>query len=236
MIKKALLIILAVGMVTIMTVGVVAAQSEREPEPVAEDERPPSGGDCEIASWQLYILEKLAERYETTVEEMQVWFCAGYRFSEIALAYEISLASETPVETIFAMRAEGKNWLEILEELGLIPELPPPGSIELPDNGDFGGGIPVPDICAADGTDPNIERLAQFYGLTYEQVYQWICGPFTYEQFDHDTFFPGDGFEIPTFPLDGFEVPNPLDNLDVESILEDLKDQLPELPWGNWLP
>ena len=164
---------------------------------------------------------------------MQVWFCAGYRFSEIALAYEISLASETPVETIFAMRAEGKNWREILEEVGLLPQLPPPGAHEPPD---IDGRIPGADICVTDGRDPNIERLAQFYGLTYEQVYQWICGPFTYDQFDPEDFFPGDVFDIPTFPLDDFDIPNPLDNLDVEELLEDLKDQIPELPWGNWLP
>jgi hypothetical protein len=61
---------------------------------------------------------RLAARYSATYEEIMGWFCQGFGFGEIELAYSLSWASQnmhnykTPAE-IFAMKASGMGWGEI---------------------------------------------------------------------------------------------------------------------------
>ena len=59
----------------------------------------------------------LAQRYNVPYEEIMYWFCQNYGFGEIDLAYELSRASNLPVEQIFQMRASGLSWGEIKQQI-----------------------------------------------------------------------------------------------------------------------
>jgi hypothetical protein len=65
--------------------------------------------------------ESLAEKYEVTYEEIMGWFCEGFGFGEIDIAYNLSQQSDRPVAEIFEMRASGLGWGQIRRELGLAP-------------------------------------------------------------------------------------------------------------------
>jgi hypothetical protein len=66
---------------------------------------------------------KLALRYGVTYEEIMGWFCQGFGFGEIDLAYSLSLQSGVPVEQIFDMRKSGMGWGNIRKSLA--PNGPP---------------------------------------------------------------------------------------------------------------
>ena len=53
---------------------------------------------------------RLAARYHVTYEEIMEWFCKGFGFGEIDLAYGLSQASNIPVSEIFRMRTNGMGW------------------------------------------------------------------------------------------------------------------------------
>jgi hypothetical protein len=56
---------------------------------------------------------RLAEKYNVPYEEIMGWFCQGFGFGEIDLAYSLSYMSGTPVAEIFAMKSGGMGWGEI---------------------------------------------------------------------------------------------------------------------------
>lgn len=58
---------------------------------------------------------KLANQYGVEYEEIMDWFCQGYGFGEIKLAYHISQITGVPVEEVFDMRANGAGWGEIMK-------------------------------------------------------------------------------------------------------------------------
>lgn len=60
---------------------------------------------------------RLAQRFGVPYAEIMKWFCQGYGFGEIDLAYDLAHASGKPVEEIFAMRASGMGWGEIRKAL-----------------------------------------------------------------------------------------------------------------------
>ncbi|MEJ5313825.1 MULTISPECIES: DUF5666 domain-containing protein [Anaerolinea] len=68
---------------------------------------------------------RLAERYGVPYEEIMGWFCRGYGFGEIDLAYEMSVQSGMPVTDIFAMRESGMGWGNIKKavEVTATPEV-----------------------------------------------------------------------------------------------------------------
>jgi hypothetical protein len=41
------------------------------------------------------------------------WYCKGFSFNEIEHAYRVSRDMGVPVEHVFELLAEGKNWGEI---------------------------------------------------------------------------------------------------------------------------
>jgi hypothetical protein len=53
---------------------------------------------------------RLSQRYQVSYEEIMDWFCKGFGFGEIDLAYELSKASGIPVSEIFRMRSDGMGW------------------------------------------------------------------------------------------------------------------------------
>lgn len=54
--------------------------------------------------------EELAARWGVTYTEIIGWFCQGFGFGEIDLAYELAKESGKPVGDIFAMKAGGTGW------------------------------------------------------------------------------------------------------------------------------
>jgi hypothetical protein len=63
----------------------------------------------------------LSQQYNVSYEEIMGWFCQGFGFGEIDLAYSLSLQSNTPVADIFAMRRSGLGWGEIKKKLSGNP-------------------------------------------------------------------------------------------------------------------
>jgi hypothetical protein len=68
--------------------------------------------------------QKLALRYGVSYGEIMDWFCQGYGFGEIDLAYSLSLETGTPVVEIFGMRQMGYGWGQIKALLNPKPVKP----------------------------------------------------------------------------------------------------------------
>ena len=77
------------------------------------------------------------------------WFCAGYGFGEIDLAYGLSAETGTAVEEIFAMRQAGMGWGQIMQALGVLPGGGPPDNPGPPD-----GAGPPDNAGPPDGAGP----------------------------------------------------------------------------------
>jgi hypothetical protein len=60
---------------------------------------------------------RLADRWGVPYTEIMGWFCQGFGFGEIDLAYELAASSGTPVADIFAMKAGGMGWGQIKQQL-----------------------------------------------------------------------------------------------------------------------
>lgn len=65
----------------------------------------------------------LADDYGVSYEEIMGWFCQGYGFGEIELAYLLSEEVGLTVDEVFALRAEGMGWGNVRKELGAAPGL-----------------------------------------------------------------------------------------------------------------
>ena len=77
---------------------------------------------------------KIAGLYDVDyAEEVMSWYCAGYGLGEVKLAYQISEKTEYSVEDLFAFRASGLGWGEIMHLPGRIDD------VDLPDDGDLDG-------------------------------------------------------------------------------------------------
>jgi hypothetical protein len=68
---------------------------------------------------------KLAQRFGVPYEEIMGWFCQGFGFGEIDLAYGLSQQYGVPVTEIFGMRSSGMGWGEIKKALSQVPPLDP---------------------------------------------------------------------------------------------------------------
>ena len=89
-----------------------ATPSIKSPETLSESEIIDCVGvDPQPKAWEL------AYTYHVTYDKIMGWFCQGYGFGEIDLAYELSLVSDMPVEEIFAMRESGMGWGQIKAQL-----------------------------------------------------------------------------------------------------------------------
>jgi len=72
---------------------------------------------CENRSEQHPDALKLAARFGVPYVEIIEWFCKGFGFGEIDLAYGLSQPSGVPVSQIFSMRSGGMGWGEIKKKL-----------------------------------------------------------------------------------------------------------------------
>ncbi len=59
----------------------------------------------------------LAQRHGVSYEEIMGWFCAGFGFGTIDLAYSLSQETGTDVAVIFTMSASGMGWGQIRAQL-----------------------------------------------------------------------------------------------------------------------
>lgn len=80
---------------------------------------PPKNNDnrCDNRSQQQPEALRLVHRYNVTYAEIMGWFCKGFGFGEIDLAYDLSLSSGTPVSDIFALRSSGLGWGQIKKQI-----------------------------------------------------------------------------------------------------------------------
>jgi hypothetical protein len=60
---------------------------------------------------------KLAEEYDVAYDEIMGWYCLGFGFGEVKLAYSLGAEYGTPAADLFALRISGKSWGEIKQEL-----------------------------------------------------------------------------------------------------------------------
>lgn len=61
----------------------------------------------------------LARRFMVQQAEVLSWFCQGYGFGEVELAYVISAYAHVPVNEVFDRRASGLGWGQIEQDYGL---------------------------------------------------------------------------------------------------------------------
>lgn len=65
---------------------------------------------------------ELALRYDVAYDEIMEWFCQGFGFGEIDIAYGLAEDTGVPVDRIFALRQSGMGWGQIRK---LLLELDP---------------------------------------------------------------------------------------------------------------
>ena len=71
------------------------------------------------AARRLLAGEKLAQRLSVSYGEVMGWYCQGYAFGEIAMAYRISRVAGVAVKEVFAQHKNGLDWGKILQNYRL---------------------------------------------------------------------------------------------------------------------
>lgn len=72
---------------------------------------------CENRTKQQPEALRLAHRFNVSYDEIMGWFCKGFGFGEIDLAYDLSHSSGMPVSQIFDLRSSGLGWGQIKKQL-----------------------------------------------------------------------------------------------------------------------
>jgi hypothetical protein len=113
-----------------MTIHITACQEEEptvEPSPTTEPTKPalptPSPRLAPDYCTGQQELDhptgiRLAQKHEgTSYDEIMAWFCKGYKFGEIDLAYSLAIQNDVGVREIFEMKETGKPWGQVKKEL-----------------------------------------------------------------------------------------------------------------------
>lgn len=88
---------------------------------------PRTGGSCGEARDDSHpAAAKLGANYGVGSSEVMDWFCGGYGFGEIALAYKLAQLNGIAVDEIFQLRSGGMGWGLIMQQYGLIGKNKPP--------------------------------------------------------------------------------------------------------------
>jgi hypothetical protein len=148
--------------------------------------------------------ETLAQAYGVSYEEIMSWFCQGFGFGEIELAYGLSRDTGMPVADIFAMRQMGLGWGEIKRRVYLTPTATatitptitptPPLTVTVtptitvtptptPTATPTPAATPVTD-CTGANPQPKGQKLADLYGVPYEEIMGWFCQGFGFGEID----------------------------------------------------
>jgi hypothetical protein len=64
---------------------------------------------------------KLAQVWGVSTEEIMGWFCQGFGFGEIDLAYSLAHQANVPVASVFDLRKSGLGWGQIKQMLNSKP-------------------------------------------------------------------------------------------------------------------
>jgi hypothetical protein len=148
--------------------------------------------------------DKLAENHNAEYEEIMGWFCVGYGFGEIDLAYEIAEYAGNAVTEIFEMRAGGAGWGEIMltydfkdtslddngdedngdEDNGDEDNGDEDNGDE--DNGDEDNVVNEGAYCSGlKGKDhPKGYKLSERYGVGYDEIMDWFCQGYGFGEID----------------------------------------------------
>jgi hypothetical protein len=137
--------------------------------------------------------QELADRYhDVEYEEIMGWFCQRFGFGEIELAYQLSEQSGMSVEDIFALRRSGLGWGQIKNDLRNVTVTPSPEvtTTEEPETTEEVPTVsetPEPEKetgCTGADPHPTGQKLAQRYGVSYEEIMGWFCQGFGFGEID----------------------------------------------------
>jgi hypothetical protein len=129
---------------------------------------------------------ELAEDLGVPYEEIMGWFCQGFGFGNIKIAYGLSGDFGVPVEEVFAMKSGGMGWGRIRQALqsqssaAAVPSATEsPAAVEIP----VPSATPVPSeesvaSCAGREVQPAGQAVAQKYAKPYEEIIGWYCAGF----------------------------------------------------------
>ena len=127
------------------------------PTAVTPDDSPLPAGDCTGAQPHPEGL-RLADLYQVSYAEIMQWFCQGFGFGEIDLAYSLSRQTGVAVAEIFALRGTGMGWGEIMQQLGVLPAGPPASAPE--DDGQSPANPPAgPPAGPPDSANPDVPPI-----------------------------------------------------------------------------
>jgi hypothetical protein len=107
--------------------GLFIAAGQEEDE-AAADETQVTAVFCQTDSGMTHpVANQLAAQYATDYETIIAWFCKGFGFGEIGLAYNLSEQTETAVVDLFALHQAGYGWGQIMQQYDqLLPLLSDP--------------------------------------------------------------------------------------------------------------
>jgi hypothetical protein len=126
------------------------------------------------------VAVQLAAQFDVDYQEIMNWFCDGWGFGEIRIAYEAVLENpEYTVEQLFEMRKSGLGWGEILATIGLkgkqVEDSTEDNYEEVDDELDESNrGL----NCTGERENPHGKALALELGVPYEEVMNWFCQGF----------------------------------------------------------
>ncbi len=114
--------------------------------------------------------QRLAETYGVTYEEIMGWFCnEGYGLGEIEHALQTSAATGLSIQEVFALKTDLGGWGEVWQRLSLI------GSSD--DDSEEFTEEEEEELAYCVGVEPHpvAQRLAETYGVPYEDIMTWFC-------------------------------------------------------------
>jgi len=89
-------------------------KAEKTPQPAGTPSTKPTQNSarngCEATDQPNPAGEALAQQWGVPYAEIMDWFCKGYGFGEIDLAYELSALYDGPVSDVFAQKQAGSGW------------------------------------------------------------------------------------------------------------------------------
>ena len=80
---------------------------------------------CDLSDRQHPEGLRLAQRWGVSYIEIMGWFCKGFGFGEIDLAYGLAQQYNKPVSEIFAMKSGGMGWGNIRKQLASSSQATP---------------------------------------------------------------------------------------------------------------
>jgi hypothetical protein len=123
---------------------------------------------------------RLAQRYNVTYDEIMVWFCQGFGFGEIDLAYELSARSEIDVSAFFDRKLKGEGWGEIKNSIDgqyINPE-------DQEEAGEEAGQESTGEFCVGAQPHPTAIRLSERFPATYQEIMGYFCDGFGFGEIE----------------------------------------------------